>query len=411
MPFFVPPYYWPKTYLIAGCTALVLSLLAMPVAIYILRKLGVMDEVAPNKIHTKPVPRGGGVVIFLAFTAAALLPGYRSDAMNGVMVGAFICLIVGMVDDWVGGIPGFYKLITLFFVTLVLWHFGVRVNIFKNDILDIALTVLWIVGVTSAFNGTDNMDGLASGIAAIVSLMFFIIALQAHLHAGTETSLSWFGLLAIALAGANLGFLVYNFHPARIFMGDSGSFFLGFTLAALGVMGEWTENRIISCVIPILILGVPIFDFAYIILARIIQGETRSLRSIIDHCAPDHLSHRLVWFGFTQRQAVLLIYLIAATLGVSGILLRNTSSFFDAQLALFQGLAIVAIVIIFMLKAARHHRETMKNHIAEFHPEIAAKTSSTEASGKESGTPHLMRSHHGISFSSGKGGYIADERG
>lgn len=373
MPLFLPPYYWPRTYLVAGCVAFILAAAATPVAIYVLRRLGVMDEVAPNKIHTKPVPRGGGVVIFIAFVVAALLPGYRSHAMNGVMVGAFICLLVGMLDDWVGGIPGFYKLITLFFVTMILWYFGVRINVFKNDALDIGLTVLWIVGVTSAFNGTDNMDGLASGIAVIVSLMFFVIALQAHIQAQTETSLSWFGLLAIALVGANLGFLIYNANPARIFMGDSGSFFLGFTLAALGVMGEWTENRVISCFIPVLILGVPLFDFAYIIIARIIQGETRTLRSIIDHCAPDHLSHRLVWFGFTQRQAVWFIYLIAAALGVSGILLRNTTSFLDVQLALFQGLAIVAIIIIFMLKAARHHRDTMKSHIAEFHPDIAAK--------------------------------------
>lgn len=387
MPFFLPPYYWPRTYLFVGCTAFILSALLMPLMIFALRKLGIMDEVAPNKIHARPVPRGGGVVIFLAFAVATLLPGYRSHAMNGVIIGAFICLVVGMLDDWMGGIPGFYKLITLLAVTLVLSHFGVRVNVFKNDFLDIALTMLWIVGVTSAFNGTDNMDGLASGIAVIVSLMFFLIAMQAHLHARTETSLSWFGLLSIGLIGANLGFLVYNFHPARIFMGDCGSFSLGFTLAALGVMGEWTETRIISCIIPVLILGVPIFDFAYIIIARIVRGETRTLRDIIDHCAPDHLSHRLVWFGFSQRQAVLFIYLISVALGVSGILLRNSSSLFDGQLALLQGVAVVAIVIILMATATRRHRENMKEHIAQFHPEIASREHPAAEPGQGSSNP------------------------
>lgn len=379
MSLFVPPFYWPRTYLVVGCTAFMISALAMPVAILLLRKLGVMDKPASNKIHKKPVPRGGGVVIFLAFAIATLLPGYRSHGMNGIMIGASICLAVGALDDWLGGIPGFYKLITLFFVTLILWYFGVRVNVFKNDLLDITLTMLWIVGVTSAFNGTDNMDGLASGIAVIVSLMFFAIALQAHIQARTETSLSWFGMLAIGLLGANLGFLIYNFHPARIFMGDSGSFFQGFTLAALGVMGEWTENRIISCIIPVLILGVPIFDFGYIIIARIIRGETRTLRDIVDHCAPDHLSHRLVWFGFTQRKAVLFIYLISLVLGVSGILLRNTTSLIDGQLALLQGIAVVAIVIILMATAMRRHRDQMKQHIEEFHPEIAAKNNGDAA--------------------------------
>jgi UDP-GlcNAc:undecaprenyl-phosphate GlcNAc-1-phosphate transferase len=201
------------------------------------------------------------------------------------------------------------------------------------------------------------MDGLASGIAVIVAAMFFVIALQAYLMLGGETSLSWFGMLAIGLVGANLGFLVYNFHPAQVFMGDAGSFFLGFTLAALGVMGEWTENRLISCAIPMLILGVPLFDFSYILIARILRGETRTLRAIIDHCAPDHLSHRLLWIGFRQRTAVFFIYLISIALGVSGILLRNSESYLDTELALLQGVAILAIVIVLMASAARAHKK------------------------------------------------------
>jgi len=321
-----------------------------------------MDAVAENKIHKQPVPRGGGIVIFIAFAVAVLLPDYRSDGMNGILLGAFMCLVVGAVDDYVGGIPGFYKLITLVAATLILSQYGVRINVFQNELLDVSVTILWIVGVTSAFNGTDNMDGLASGLSVIVAGMFLVIALQAYALTNTETSLSWFGMLAVGLIGANLGFLIYNSKPALIFMGDSGSFFLGFTLAALGVMGEWTENRIISCTIPILILGVPLFDFGYVIIARILKGETRTLRDIIDHCAPDHLSHRLVWFGFTQRQAVFFIYLISITLGISGILLRNTSSLVDSQLALFQGLAIVTIVIILMVLAARRHEATLEKH-------------------------------------------------
>jgi len=360
------PDYWPRTYLLVGCTAFILAALLTPLAILLLRRLGMMDAVADNKIHTRPVPRGGGIVIFFAFAMAVLLPGYRSDGMNGIMLGAFICLVVGALDDYFGGIPGVYKLVTLVAATLILSQYGVRINVFQNAFLDVAVTMLWIVGVTSAFNGTDNMDGLASGLAVIVAGMFFVIALQAYAVTSTETSLSWFGMLAVGLIGANLGFLIYNSRPALVFMGDSGSFFLGFTLAALGVMGEWTPNRVISCTIPILILGVPLFDFAYVIIARIVRGETRTLRSIIDHCAPDHLSHRLVWFGFSQRQAVFFIYLISAALGISGVLLRNTTSLVDSQLALFQGGAIAAIVIILMVIAARRHEATVDRHEAAY---------------------------------------------
>ncbi|HOZ48463.1 MAG TPA: MraY family glycosyltransferase [Candidatus Hydrogenedentes bacterium] len=356
-------HYWPRTYVMVATAAFMFALVGMPVAVWSLKRLRILDDTAAHKIHAKPVPRGGGIIMFFAFAAAVLLPGYRSAGMNGILIGAFICLCVGALDDFTGGIPGFWKLITLVFVTLVLWRFGVRLNVFKFAPFDIAFTLLWIVGVTSAFNGLDNMDGLASGVSVIVSAVYFVIALQVYATARTETSLSWFGMLAMGLMGANLGFLVFNSSPARIFMGDSGSFFLGFTLAALGVMGEWTENRIISCTIPILILGVPVFDFAYILIARVVRGETRTIRQMIDHCGMDHLSHRLVWIGFSKRNAVLFIYLLSLTLGVTGILLRNSTSLLDSSLALFQGLAILAVVVILMASAA-------KRHIALVHDEV-----------------------------------------
>lgn len=362
--------YWPHTYLEVGFIAFLLAVFGMPAGIWVLRRLGMMDEVSENKIHHKPVPRGGGIVIFLAFALAVLFPDYRNESMKGVLLGGFICLCVGALDDYLGGIPGFYKLVTLMGVTLVLSHYGVRLNLFRDHPwADVILTMIWIVGVTSAFNGTDNMDGLASGISILVSAMFLVIAMQAYSVYHTENHLSWFGLLSVGLIGANLGFLVYNFHPARVFMGDAGSFFQGFTLAALGVMGEWSEkNRLVSCIIPVLILGVPIFDFAYILLVRVWRGETRTLRGIIDHCAPDHLSHRLMWLGFSQRKAVIFIYIICLAMGISGMLLRNSDSLVDSVFALIQGLAIVVIVVVLMATAARLHLDTVRRQVGVLEP-------------------------------------------
>ncbi|MCC6695654.1 MAG: undecaprenyl/decaprenyl-phosphate alpha-N-acetylglucosaminyl 1-phosphate transferase [Candidatus Hydrogenedentes bacterium] len=360
--------YWPRTYILVGCVAFIVATFAMPALIYLLRRANILDHVAANKIHDRPIPRGGGIVIFLAFAIAVLLPNYRDIPMKGVLLGSGICLFVGAVDDIQGGIPAFIKFLTLLAVTLIMSQYGVLLRVFGYYPLDLALTLFWVVGVTSAFNGIDNMDGLAGGIATIVSVMYLVIALQAFFAAGTETPLAWFGLLAAGLIGANLGFLVFNFNPARVFMGDSGSFFLGFTLAALGVMGEWSRTPIISLSIPILILGVPIFDFAYIIIARIIRGETRTLHDVIAHCAPDHLSHRLVWIGFSQRKAVLFIYLISASMGVSGILLRNSSSLLDMWLALSQGLAIVCIVIVLMATATRRHQAHIDAEVAKLRP-------------------------------------------
>lgn len=362
--------YWPSTYIRVFFTAFVISTACMPIAIFVLRRLNIMDGVAANKIHESPIPRGGGLVIFLAFAIAVALPGYRSHPFDGVLIGAFICLLVGGLDDLTGGkLPGFWKLIALMAVTVILHRFGVGLNLFHSKILDLLVTLLWIVGVTSAFNGIDNMDGLAGGIAIIVSAAYLFIAIQAWLVVRSETSLAWFGMLAAGLIGANLGFLLFNFKPARIFMGDSGSFFLGFTLAALGVMGEWTENRIVSCIVPILVLGVPLFDFAYIIIARIVKGETRSVVAIINHCAPDHLSHRLTWMGFTQRQTVFIIYLLALALAASGILVRNSRNLLDSALGIAQGSAILALVVILMAIANRRRQtkriesERRKDHV------------------------------------------------
>lgn len=371
---------WPVLYLYTGVIAFTLAAILMPLAIRLLRRFNVIDEPADNKIHKSATPRGAGIVIFIAFAVAVLLPNYRDNPMKGVMVGAFICMIVGAIDDFRGGVPAVFKFGALVAATLIMSFFGVRLNLFSVPAVDLFFTLVWIVGVTSAFNGIDNMDGLAGGIAVIVSMMFLSIALEAHYLAGTETPLAWFGLLSAGLIGANVGFLIYNFKPARVFMGDSGSFFLGFMLSALGVMGEWTEDRAIACTIPILILGVPLFDFAYIIIARILRGETKTMREIIEHCAPDHLSHRLMWIGFSQRKAVLFIYLMTFVLGTSGVLLRNSDSFSDSLLAITQGASVIAIIVILMASIDRRHRVEIESEVhnlskvASTQPEVETHT-------------------------------------
>lgn len=358
---------WPVLYLYTGAMAFVLAGFLMPLTISALRRYKIVDAVTTGKIHTNPTPRGGGIVIFTAFAIAVLLPDYRDNPMKGVMLGSFICLIVGAIDDLRGGVPAVIKLAALTAATLIMSLFGVQLKVFGILPLDLFVTWLWIVGVTSAFNGIDNMDGVAGGVSVIVSAMYLSIALDAHYAAGTETSLSWFGLLASGLIGANLGFLLYNFKPAKVFMGDSGSFFLGFILAALGVMGEWADSRIVACTIPLLILGVPVFDFAYIVIARILKGETKTVRQVIEHCAPDHLSHRLVWLGFSQRRAVLFIYLMAFALGVAGIMLRNSTRGFDSVLGLMQGGAVVSLIAVLMITAGSR-QAALERRMKEIRP-------------------------------------------
>lgn len=333
--------YWTKTYITVFLVSMILSLIGTPLVRWLALRLGVVDIPNSKKIHSKPVPLWGGVIIFAACAIAILQTFDYSNPLKAIMIGGFVVLLVGIIDDVNGGISACLKFVILMIVALILTRYGVILNLFHNYYLDAFFTVLWIVGLTSAFNGIDNMDGLASGIACITSTIYFIIAYQ--------TGLWGFGILAIALAGSNLGFLRYNFNPATIFMGDAGSFFLGFTLAAMGVMGEWTENSIISCIIPVLILGFPIFDFSYIIIWRQRNGVTHNLRQIISHCDKDHISHRLVDLGLNQRKAVGLIYLISFALGLGAIVLRNSQLTSNSALLLLQGF-IIALIVITLLK-------------------------------------------------------------
>jgi UDP-GlcNAc:undecaprenyl-phosphate GlcNAc-1-phosphate transferase len=193
------------------------------------------------------------------------------------------------------------------------------------------------------------MDGLATGIASIVSLMFFIVAFSSGQW--------WFGLLSCALLGATLGFLPFNVHPAKIFIGNGGSLFLGFTLGTIAVMGEWSESRFIALTIPLLILAIPIFDILYVVILRYRQGLTPTLPEIINYCGKDHLSHRLLRLGFRQRGVVILLYILSLCLGLGAIMLKVEMNAYDAAILIVQAAMIILIVgALLNIKENNQHR-------------------------------------------------------
>jgi UDP-GlcNAc:undecaprenyl-phosphate GlcNAc-1-phosphate transferase len=201
------------------------------------------------------------------------------------------------------------------------------------------------VGITNAVNFFDGMDGLATGLTIIGSLSFFIVA--------EITGQSYLGFLTIALAGSCLGFLKFNFKPASIFLGDAGSTFLGFTLAGIAVMGNWAEkNPKVALSLPIIILSVLIFDMIYITIARVWDGRVRSFKGWVEYTGKDHLHHRLVALGFNETQTVLLIYLIAACLGLGGINLIATGDI-RIYFEFIQAFFIFIIVVILMISGKK----------------------------------------------------------
>jgi len=307
-------------------------------------KLKILDHPNERKIHKKPIPLLGGLAIFGSYVATIIFNFNFSRELKGVVIGGTIILIIGLVDD-IKHIPATWKLISQVLASSILILYGVKLSFLPStwwgNAGEVLLTVIWVVGITNAVNFFDGMDGLATGLTVIGSLSFFIVA--------EITGQSYLGFLTIALAGSCLGFLKFNFKPASIFLGDAGSTFLGFTLAGIAVMGGWAEkNPKVALSLPIIILSVFIFDMIYITIARVWDGRVRNFKEWIEYTGKDHLHHRLLTLGFNETQTVLLIYLIAACLGIGGINLIATEDL-KIYFEFIQAFIIFIIVVILMI--------------------------------------------------------------
>lgn len=308
----------------------------------------IFDFPNERKIHKEPIPLLGGVAIFIAYVGTVFLNFSFSLELKGIVIGGTIIFIIGLVDD-IKSVPAFWKLAGQIAAVAVLIAFGVKLSFLPSHWLgvggEVLLTVIWVIGITNAVNFFDGMDGLAAGTSAICALAFFGVA--------QITIQPYLAYLTIALAGSCLGFLIFNFKPASIFLGDAGSTFIGFTLAGIAVMGGWAEgNPKVALSLPILILGVFIFDMVYITISRIYRGRVRNFKEWIEYTGKDHLHHRLVGLGLNEPQAVLFIYLITACLGIVGINLK-TSADLRVFLELIQAFFVLIIIVILMRAGRR----------------------------------------------------------
>jgi len=289
--------------------AIILSYGFTPLAGHIAFKIKLLDHPNSKKSHAHPTPLLGGLSMFLAFFVAVFFTTGMTSYMSGILMGAAILMILGMIDDKVGMMPRM-KLSGQILAALIVYKAGIKVVTFEDYYVSMAFTVFWIVGITNAFNLLDNLNGLSSGIAGISCIFFGIMALV--------NSQVYIAVLSFALAGACFGFLKHNFPKARIFMGDSGSMFLGFTLASIAILGSWETDKIsLSLSLPILVLGYPIFDTTLVTILRI-----REKRSIFIG-GRDHSSHILASLKFKKKRAVLAIYAICILLGISALLMAT----------------------------------------------------------------------------------------
>lgn len=286
-------------------------------------KVGAIDVPKDaRRMHKKPIPRLGGLAIYGGFLCSILIFGQLDETMLCVLLGAAIIVALGIFDD-VLALGAKLKFVVQIVAAAIPVCIGdLQIGLFTNlnplsdtpfvhlGILAVPATIIWIVGITNAVNLIDGLDGLAVGVSSIAAITMLAVALL--------TGNMPIAITMAALAGACIGFMPYNLNPAKIFMGDTGSTFLGYMLATVSIMGLFKFYAVISFAVPFLILGLPIFDTANAIIRRVAAGRSPM--------SPDrgHVHHKLIDMGFNQKQAVAILYAISATLGLTAVVLTSS---------------------------------------------------------------------------------------
>lgn len=341
--------------MMAFFAAFLLSLVFTPVAIWLAPRIGAMDIPKDSRrMHSKPMPRFGGMAIFIGtmVSIAVFMRGYAH--LNAILIGGTLIYIIGVADD-LKGLNAKLKFFLELLVAILMFYMGLQIKFIENYFgegklnfgfaICFLVTVLWIVGITNTINLVDGLDGLAAGVAAIAC---FSIAYVAYIH-GDRYGMLLVCVGIMAVAGGAVGFLPYNFYPAKIFMGDSGSLFLGFMISIMSVVGPLKRSTLIAVAVPVLVLGVPIFDTFYAIFRRVVN------RRPIMEADKGHLHHRLMASGYGQRRAVLMLYGISAIMGMAAVLVSR-ELIKDALVLV----AIAAIYVYVFLTDANHKMPHIK---------------------------------------------------
>lgn len=325
-------------YLVPFLAAFVITFLQMPFTIKFAKKKGFLDVPKDNRrVHKKPIPVGGGIamVISVSILMIFFLPINKGLIMT--LIASLIIAISGLYDDKKGLSPKL-KFIFQILAAVILIIGGMKIEFVTNpfdsndallilNMLSIPVTIFWVCGITNTINLIDGLDGLASGVSMICAISMFFITYNMGRY---DVS-----LVCALVAGACLGFLPFNFNPAKIFMGDTGALYLGFMLSYISISGFLKQAAILMIFVPVLILGVPVFDTAFAMVRRKLSGK-----SMVE-ADKGHLHHRLLKMGLNQRQTVVILYSISAIFG----LLANLISKFHSSIALVISIGVIVLIL------------------------------------------------------------------
>ncbi len=343
--------------LLALGAALVMSFAATPIIKLFAQRVGAMDVPdEERRVHDHPIPRLGGLAIFLGFLLSVVLFGAITRPVQGILLGAVLIVAVGAIDDVVN-LPWWVKLLAQIAAAVVAALHGVVIENFMNPIvfdnnvvlhlgfLSVPITVFWIVAITNSVNLIDGLDGLAAGVSTISGVTMLVIALMV-----ADAAVA---VLLAALVGACIGFLPYNLNPAKIFMGDTGALLLGYVLSTASILGLFKFYAVVSFAVPFLVLAVPLFDTVFAFARRVFTGK--------NPMKPDrgHFHHRLLDMGLSQKQAVAVLYVISAFLGLAAVVL-TTSGELKALILIAAFIAALVIAGFLMRSSLRAHEAAEK---------------------------------------------------
>jgi UDP-GlcNAc:undecaprenyl-phosphate GlcNAc-1-phosphate transferase len=366
--------------------SVIIAYIATPFAIKFANKIGAVDvPTDERRMHKKPIPLLGGLAIIVAFIITSIVMMRYHRLLWEILPGALLIVLLGVIDDK-KRLPAWPKL----FVQCIAAVLPILVN--KKIIIDsisgihifglyrisfgifsIPITILWIVGVTNAVNLVDGLDGLAAGISTIASISMLMIAVIKMSHDANEYGIA---ILAAALAGGCLGLLPYNRNPAKVFMGDTGATFLGYTLAIISIQGLFKAYAAISFAVPLLILGLPLIDTVVAIIRR-----------LHDHKSPftpdrSHIHHKLIDLGLDQKQAVGLLYAVAAIMGIVAVLFAAYGSS-TGWLFFFAALALITLICILAIPLCRKHNDTDESRDVDADKNVVIIENIEDTSGSE----------------------------
>ncbi len=332
--------------------ALVSTFLIAPLLRRIALFCGVVDHPSDRKLQTKPIPLLGGVAVYIGVAIVFLVHINQVRGLAPIALGASLIFLVSLWDDK-AELSARLRIFVQFLAASLLIVSGLRISFLPQtllfDIIEVILTLMWILGITNAFNYLDGADALCSGLGAIAAFFYTVV-----LYTTNQPQLLF---LTAAMAGACVGFIPHNIRRKKMFLGDAGSMFIGFVMAGVSLMGNWASQDIVKVSIPILILGVPIFDMTFTTIMRVAENKVHNVIEWLEYAGRDHFHHYLMDLGLKPGGAVVFIWMVNVSLGISALLITKATDPLYGIVTIFKSMITFALIAVLMVLGKRLHQE------------------------------------------------------